>query len=230
MKNLINFIAEKLGRASYKVDPSIPFPMLLVVMFERALQLLRGCVYKPLFKKQLGFLFLGKKCDLKCKNLITLGRSVIIGNSVTINALSKDGVFIGNNVTIKDNTIIECTGVMTNIGEGLSIGDNVGISQNCFIQVRGTVQIEDNVIIGPGVSIFSENHVYRNRDSFISCQGVDRKGVAIDKGAWIGANATILDGVTIGEGSIVAAGSVVTKNVEPYAIVGGSPAKIIKYR
>ena len=127
-------------------------------------------------------------------------------------------------------TIIECTGVLSNLGEGLKIGNNVGIAQNCFIQVRGEVIIEDNVIFGPNVSVFSENHNFDNPELPVNVQGVNRKGVTIESGVWIGTRSIILDGVTVGKNSIVAAGSVVNKNVLPYAIVGGVPAKLIKMR
>jgi acetyltransferase-like isoleucine patch superfamily enzyme len=105
----------------------------------------------------------------------------------------------------------------------------VGIAQNCFIQVRGEVIIGNNVIFGPGVSVFSENHKFSDPDIPIVGQGEIRKGVVIEDNVWIASGATILDGVHIGNNSIVAAGSVVNKNVPPYAIVGGVPAKILKF-
>ena len=159
-----------------------------------------------------------------------MGKTVTIGNYVQINALSREGIVIGDNVSILNNTIIECTGVIRNMGEGLVIGSNVGIAQNCFIQVRGRVMIGNDVIFGPGVYLFSENHNFDNPDLPVSSQGETRKGVMIDDGVWIGTRAVILDGVKIGRNSIVAAGSVVNKDVPPYAIVAGVPAKIIKER
>ena len=90
--------------------------------------------------------------------------------------------------------------------------------------------IGNDVIFGPGVYLFSENHNFDNPDLPVSSQGETRKGVMIDDGVWIGTRAVILDGVKIGRNSIVAAGSVVNKDVPPYAIVAGVPAKIIKER
>ena len=144
--------------------------------------------------------------------------------------IRKIEIKLGKNVTILKGTIIECTGVLSNLGEGLTIGNNVGIAQNCFIQVRGKVEIGNDVIFGPNVSIFSENHNFDNPDLPISKQGETRIGVKIEDGVWIGTRAVILDGIILGKNSIVAAGSVVTKNVPPYAIVAGIPAKIIKNR
>jgi acetyltransferase-like isoleucine patch superfamily enzyme len=113
---------------------------------------------------------------------------------------------------------------------GLTIGNNVGISQNCFIQVRGKVEIGSDVIIGPRVSVFSENHNSQKLDVPIVLQGETRKGVKIGNGVWVGSGVTILDGVTIGDHSIIAAGSIVNKDVPEFGIVGGVPAKLIKMR
>lgn len=155
---------------------------------------------------------------------------ILISDNVEINALSKQGIVLGNNVSIHRNTIIECTGVIRELGEGLVVGSNVGIAQNCFIQVRGFVSIGSNVMFGPNVSIFSENHGFENTDVPMIKQPTTRKGVVIEDDVWLGTQSVILDGVTIGKGSIVAAGAVVNMSVPPYSIVAGVPAKIIKSR
>jgi acetyltransferase-like isoleucine patch superfamily enzyme len=173
---------------------------------------------------------LGKYSKIKHKSHICVGKTLLIGDYVEINALSKRGVVIGNNVSIHRFSILECTGVIRNPGSGISIGNHVGISQNCFIQARGQVEIGNNVIMGPGVKIFSENHIYADLDIPIKNQGEMRLDVLIEEDVWIGANAIILGGVNIGKGSVVAAGAVVNKNVLPYSVVGGIPAKCIKMR
>ena len=185
---------------------------------------------KPFLKGSKGLLFIGRNVKIKFKRKITFGSSVIIGDNVEINALSKSGILIGNNVSILNGTIIECTGVIRQLGEGLTIGNNVGIAHNCFLQVRSRVTINDNVIIGPNVSIFSENHIYSDPDLPIAQQGEARIGVSIGSGAWLGTRSVILDGVNVGEDSIIAAGSIVTKDVPKNSIVGGIPAKVIKNR
>src|SRR6185437_562692 len=167
-----------------------------------------------------GLLFLGPRCKIIHKSHLQLGKAINIGDNVEINALSIEGIRVGNNVSIHRNTIIECTGVMRSIGIGLTIGNNVGIAQNCFIQVRGKVIIGNDVIFGPGVSIFSENHNFTDLDKPIRDQGEKRIGVTIEDGVWVGSNTVILDGVIVGNNSIIAAGSIVNKNVEPYTIVG----------
>ena len=145
-----------------------------------------------------------------------------------LNFLCRDGVRIGDNCTIKDGSTIECVGVLSELGEGLSIGSNVGISQGCFLQVRGRVSIGDDVIFGPGVKVFSENHNIEDDTVPIREQGVTRIGVIIEDGVWLGAGCTILDGVSIGKNSVVAAGSIVTKSVGAELVVAGVPARVIR--
>ena len=126
--------------------------------------------------------------------------------------------------------IIECTGVLRDLGESLTIGNNVGINHYCFIGVRGNIKIGDNVIFGPRVSVFSENHNFDRLDIPIKDQGETRKDTLIGNDVWIGASSVILSGVKIGDGAIIAAGSVVNKDVPSNAIVAGVPAKMIKRR
>lgn len=230
ISSLINKVAQKLGRENYSIDEALTTKDLFLILYQRFFQALRGFFYKFFFKKSSGLTFIGCNTKLRFLSKLSLGSSVTIGDNVEINALSKKGIVIGDNVSLLNGTIIECTGVINDLGEGLIIGNKVGIAQNCFIQVRGEVIIGNNVIFGPNVSIFSENHVFENVDLSVSEQGVSRKGVVIEEGVWLGTRSIVLDGVTVGKNSIVAAGSVVNKDVLPYSIVGGVPAKLIKMR
>ena len=227
---LINKIIQKLGRSDYSIDSSISPLNMYLILKSKFFELVRGLFVRILFKNTQGIMFIGKRTCLKHCNLISAGRTLFIGDNVLINALSKNGIQFGNNVSIHSNTIIDCTGGIRSIGEGLIIGDNVGISPNCFIQVRGTVQIGDNVLFGPGVKLFSESHNFEDPGKFINEQGETRKGVIIEDGVWVGSDVTILDGVTIGSNSIIAAKSLVNKDVPSFSIVAGIPAKVIKYR
>ena len=230
IKNVLSKIIRELGKTNYVVDETMTYRDLIITLKYKFNSLIRGFFLKPFLRSSRGVVFLGRHTTIRYRSKIQVGRTLTIGDYVEINALSKEGVKIGNNVSIHRNTIIECTGVIRNLGIGLEIGDNVGIAQNCFIQVRGKVTIGSNVIFGPGVFIFSENHIFENPDLPVSVQGETRKGVIVEDGVWIGTRAVILDGVIVGKNSIVAAGSIVNKNVPPYTIVGGVPAKIIKYR
>ncbi len=225
---LLDIFAARLGRLGYKLDRSFSNFDLIELIVLKIVQLLRFILTKYKLRHSGWINFFGKGLRLSFARNISLGRGVFLGNNVSINALSKSGVFIGNNVTIKSGSFIDCTGVYSEIGEGIVIKDRVGISENCFIQVRGKVVIESDVIIGPSVKIFSENHEFEDPSQKIRQQGTRRIGVSILSGSWIGSGAIILDGVTVGSNSVIAAGSVVTKNVESRTVVGGNPARLLK--
>nr|WP_193331329.1 acyltransferase [Pseudoalteromonas ulvae] len=110
------------------------------------------------------------------------------------------------------------------------VGYNVSINRRSLINAAGEIEIGDNVLIGPEVIIYSQNHIFLSHEKLINEQGYDKHKVIIENNVWIASRVTILPGVKIGAGAIVAAGSVVTSNVEPYTIVGGVPAKFIKKR
>ena len=112
----------------------------------------------------------------------------------------------------------------------VSIGNNVAINRGCELYPSmksedGYICLEDNVVLGPKVIIFSAGHDYISLDlPDISAP------VTIRSYAWIGGNTTILPGVTIGEGAVIGAGSVVVKDIPAYSIAVGNPAKVIKKR
>lgn len=133
------------------------------------------------------------------------------------------GAKIGKRITIYP-------GVWVFPGKGLTVGDDVDLALDVLITTNGEVFIGDRVLIGYRVQILSQNHNIPEKNGRIFGSGHTKAKVTIGDDAWIGANSIILPGVTIGEGAIVAAGSIVTKNVPPYSIVGGVPAKIIKNR
>ena len=111
-----------------------------------------------------------------------------------------------------------------NYGKNTRIGKNVFINFDCTFLDLGGITIDDHVMLGPKVSLLSEGHPISVNDR----QSLTTGSIHIKKNAWIGANATILQGVTIGENAVVAAGSVVSKDVAANTVVGGIPAKVIK--
>lgn len=123
---------------------------------------------------------------------------------------------------VQDVTVF--TPLYINYGKHIRIGQNVFINFDCTFLALGGITIEDDVLIGPKVSLVTENHPLDPKER----KGLIGKPIHIKKNAWIGANATILPGVTIGENAVVAAGAVVSKDVPDNTIVGGVPAKFIK--
>lgn len=118
--------------------------------------------------------------------------------------------------------------------------DKISIGDDCFINVNavmasndqgGDIIIGNHVAIGPGVGIFGVNHdIEKVGEWMIHSHRSTDKNVVIEDDVWIGANAVILPGVHVGRGSVIGAGSVVTKDVEPYSVNVGVPAKKIKQR
>jgi acetyltransferase-like isoleucine patch superfamily enzyme len=123
---------------------------------------------------------------------------------------------------VQDVTVF--TPLYINCGKHITIGQNVFINFDCTFLALGGITIEDDVLIGPKVSLVTENHPLDPEQR----KGLIGKPIRIRKNAWIGANATILPGVTVGENAVVAAGAVVSKDVPDNTIVGGIPAKFIK--
>ena len=227
---LMSKVISKIKHTEYVIDSNITDSVMLGIIFEKFFMILRGLRHKLFIKKSKGLLFVGKRVKLKCRRKMKFFGTAVIEDGVKIDALSKGGIEIGEGFSIGRNSIIECTGVIRELGEKLIIGRNVGIAANAFISMRGPVEIGDDTIFGPNVAIHAENHNYCDLDKPIRLQGATRKGVKIGKNCWIGSGAIILDGVTIGDGCIVAAGAVVNKDFPDNSIIGGVPAKIIKNR
>lgn len=104
------------------------------------------------------------------------------------------------------------------------------LKSNAYIECSGGVFIGKYFHTGRGLTILSTNHNYKSPDSIPYGEDDIELTVNIDDYVWCGINVTILPGVTVGEGAVIGAGAVVAKDVPPYAIVVGNPAKVIKYR
>lgn len=122
------------------------------------------------------------------------------------------------------------SGVKIMSPQKVTIGHDVLINNHTKIGGQCGVTIGNYVLLGYNVNIVSENHAYQDPKHPIMQQGFYGAPITIEDDVWVGANAVILPNVTIGRGAIVGANAVVTKDVKPYSIVGGVPAKVIKNR
>lgn len=129
------------------------------------------------------------------------------------------GKRVGKHVRVKHNA---------DVSPFIQIGDGSELGQHCLIHSH--VVIGNKVIMGPNVKIYSRNHRFDDLSVPIADQGKNQLETRIGDDVWIGANVIVLPGVCVGNHSVIAAGSVVTKDIEPYSIVGGNPAKLIKKR
>ena len=138
---------------------------------------------------------------------VTVGRKTVIRERAWIAALKHEG------------------------GEGkISIGERVHIARDVIISSAYNVHVGREVTFGPRAIVMDNNHAFDHPRKTVMKQGLNGSPVTIGDYAWLGANSVVLPGVTVGMGAIVAAGAVVTKDVPPYKIVGGVPAKVIGTR
>ena len=127
---------------------------------------------------------------------------------------------VGKNVNIERRAVF---------GPDLSIGDNSGIGISC--EVYGKVTVQNDVMMGPEVVIYTSGHKFDRLDIPIWQQGsTAEQPVIIGNDVWIGRRVMIMPGVHIGNGVVIAAGAVVTKDVPDNVVVGGVPARVIKHR
>lgn len=215
---------------AYKINLTYTSRQLVSIVCYRFFQILRGIWLRLWFQSVQGMIFCGRSVIVEHGYQIKTGNSLILEDRVNINALSEKGMVFGRNVTIGKNTIIACTGVIANKGVGVTIGDYSAIGADSFIGGQGGVTIGNNVIMGPGVKMFSENHNYSDTGVIIRKQGETRKGIVIEDNCWIGGGTIILDGVVIGSGTVIAAGAVVTQSIPENSIAAGIPARVIKSR
>lgn len=115
------------------------------------------------------------------------------------------------------------------VTENITIGDDVRIHPMTYIDASGGLEVGSHIGISPGAQIYTQNHGIKKNEPYYT-QPYILKKVVIEDDCWIGAGSIITAGVTIKKGTIVGAGAVVTKDTEPYSIVGGVPAKKIGER
>ena len=155
-----------------------------------------------------------KNNDFYIHNTAEVSDKANIGNNTKIWNLAqvRENAIIGENCIISKNVYID---------EGVKIGNNVKIQNN--VNVYHGVTIEDDVFCGPSMTF--------TNDLFPRAFNKDWKvtNTLVKKGASIGANATIVCGVTIGEYALIGSGSVVTRDVKPYSLVIGNPARHVGY-
>lgn len=188
---------------------------------------LRKYLYHNIFAHLGTSVYIQPNVEFIRTSAIEIGDNVSIDRYVRINASGKNswitltkGVRIDRGVEIKaekDNCQIE-------------IGENTYIGSYTVIAGPGTVKIGKNCLIAAHSGIYANNHNFSDPNRTIREQGVTRKGIVIEDDCWLGDGVKVLDGVTIGQGSVIGAGAVVTKDIPPYSVAVGVPAKVVSRR
>ena len=166
---------------------------------------------------------------------VNVAEITLLGGASCHNSGAKENISIGNHCTI--GALLQAFW-----GGKITIGNNTYIGPSSIIQSKESVVIKDNVIIANNVLIVDNNNHpvdpamrlkmsacedFMN-DELWSWKYAASKPIVIEENVWIGRDSRILKGVTVGKGSIVALGAVVTKDVPPYTVVAGNPAKVVK--
>lgn len=184
------------------------YPMWASKRINTICYMIRSYWMQPLFSKCPSSVRFGRHCNITGPQFIEIGKVCVFGDYCFIGAYYKSDIphlTIGNNCSFGDFNHITCANRI-NIGDGVLTGKSVTITDNS----HGTTE-KYNLLMRPSLREVSSNGP-----------------VTIGKNVWIGDKATILPNVNIGDGSVIAANAVITKDVPPYSIVAGIPARIIK--
>ena len=154
-----------------------------------------------------------------------VGNNVKFYGGVRIVGNSLDAVTIGDDVHILRGATISTTPA----GK-IMIGDRVHIGEGTIIFGGLSIKIGNDVIIGPQNIIVDSDHRYKDLSIPMNCQPLSFAEVSIEEDVWISSNCVITKGVTLGKGAVVGAGAVVKKDIPPYSIAVGVPARVIKKR
>lgn len=228
--SMVGKLMKVAGKDDFNMDEKIRAGYMIRLCWKYGWMMVRGRIMALGYNSIANDCFIGKHVKLIEKSHLTISSKTKIHDDVKIDALSSDGVKIGDHVVIGHGTVIECTGDLSNIGRGLHIGNRTTFNNNCFFGAAGGIEIGEDVMAGQFVRFHAENHNYDNIKVIIKNQGVTHKGIRIGNNCWIGSGAVFLDGSELGEGCVVAANAVVTKKFRQNSVIAGIPARVVKMR
>ncbi len=188
---------------------------------------LRKLVYKGILGQIGESVYIQNGVELLGACRIELGNKVHLFKGVRLDALGDEN----NKIVLEEGVAIE-----RNVDIGALDNTQIYIDKGTFIGVGvciagpGNVKIGKRCLIAAHSGIFANNHSYADPLKYIADQEVTSQGITIEDGCWLGHGVTVTDGVTIGKGSVIGAGAVVTKDIPPYSIAVGMPARVIKTR
>jgi acetyltransferase-like isoleucine patch superfamily enzyme len=190
--------------------------------------LLRKQLYRPLFQSFGNSVYIQTGAEFLKAGAIQIGNDVRILRDVRLNANAPnsairlaDGVSLDRGVDINVTDFGNCQ---------IEIGETTHLGPYTCIAGPGPIKIGKRCLIASHASMYSNNHIFSDASEWIMAQGITSKGIEIGDDCWLGTGVRVLDGVTIGQGCVVGAGAVVTKDIPPYSVAVGVPAKVISQR
>jgi acetyltransferase-like isoleucine patch superfamily enzyme len=171
--------------------------------------------------------YISPRAEISCPDLHLSQGCYIDALAVIWTGRGGGTVNLAKNVHLNRGTIIEVAR-----GSTITIGEHTHVQAYCNLYAyAGNIRIGRYVMIAPQCGLFPYQHTMDDPTKMMEQQGFISKGdIVIEDDVWLGTGAKVMDGVTIGRGAIVGAGAVVTRDVPPYTIVGGVPAKVIGTR
>jgi acetyltransferase-like isoleucine patch superfamily enzyme len=199
-KNGILILLLKLaGKGDMELDSAIPVGYIASTCWNYGTALVRGTLRGGGFESRNGRCFIDRDATIRCKNIFRLSSNVCLRDGVYIDALSRDGVTLGDRaLLVHNNRRIECTGSFSAISKGMSIGHDSTFGAEWFFGAAGGIETRNDVIAGQLVRFHSENHNFAKKDVLTREQGVTHRGIKIGDKVWIGAGAVFLDGANVG--------------------------------
>lgn len=189
--------------------------------------LIRKIAYRSILKKMGASVYIQDGVDLIGANKVEIGSDSFIARNVSVTIRTPSSrVLIGEKVKLDVGVII----VPSSDRCCIEIDDRTFIGPYTCLAGPGNVKIGKDCLIAAHSGIVANNHIFSDLDEVIVKQGVTREGIVIEDNCWLGFGVKVLDGVTIGEGSVIGAGAVVTKNIPPYSVAVGIPAKVVRSR
>ena len=209
---------------------------------------IRYLFYRTIFKKMGRSVRIYSGVELDNAGLIEIDDGVVVSRGVNLQLEQPKEVKIGSKVLLQQDVRISCLGK----GSKFKLEDLVSIDRGVDLKVhqKGQIEIGKGTYIGPYTciscygklkigrdcliashsSIYAHNHIFADPRQTIGSQGIRNQGIVIEEDCWLGSGVRVVDGVTIGKGSVIGAGAVVTKDIPPYSVAVGVPAKVISKR
>ncbi|MBF2075406.1 MAG: acyltransferase [Synechococcales cyanobacterium C42_A2020_086] len=186
---------------------------------------LRQLAYRRIFRKMGASVTIDPDVTLVGTQFMELHDEVGISSHCFINCWEPTSRFV-----IRSQTRLDRGVHIQTHGGSIEIGGNTYLGPYVCMAGPGDISIGRHCMIASHCGIYANNHCFGDLDRPMSQQGVTCKGIVIEEDCWLGTGVKVLDGVTIGRGSVIGAGAVVTRDIPPYSIAVGVPAKVIQRR
>jgi len=186
----------------------------------------RAAAYRLMLRMQ-GIAAIERGVRIRFASHITLGHGAYLDQHVYLHACP-GGIHIGRHSLVMHGSVLHVYNFRDLPHAGIWIGEHSLVGEYNVIRGQGGVRIGNRVYTSPMVQLVAVNHVFDDPSRPFIEQGITAEGITIEDDVWIGSGVVVTDGVTIGKGAVVAAGSVVTRDVEPFTVVGGVPARLLR--